>query len=158
MQGGDEQRGFDRGRSKKLLAGIRFSLWLSDAGSSYDCSTCTTRERDNRNCNNRKERRYAILDGPQEWGLVPASLKPVLKIHRSKFFVCPMSVITPATWEMLRLTNACLTAEGDIACLPVAGGWLDQPRWFHQAVEIVRSERNRHRKEQFDRQKSKARK
>jgi hypothetical protein len=75
----------------------------------------------------------------------------VLKIYHSKFFSCPLGIITPASWELLRLVNNCITAEnGDIACLPQSGGWLDQPRWFQQAVDIVRNERNRHRKEQSE--------
>lgn len=88
--------------------------------------------------------------------MLPGSVKAVLKVYRTKFFACPLSVVTPSTWELLRLVNNCITAEnGDIACLPFAGGWLDQPRWFHQAVDIVRNERNRHRREQLEKAKVK---
>lgn len=151
LPGGHVVRDPHGGRSKKLIAGIRVSLWFADAGKPWDCSDCTERQRDQRNCHNKRGVQVTIREGAEEWKQAIPGVKEICKIDRTKFYSCPVSEIWPQTWEMLRLVNACLSSEtGDICCLPLAGGWLDQPRWFHQAVEIVRAERGRHRAEKMD--------
>lgn len=89
-----------------------------------------------------------------EWNLYPPEKKPVEKIYRTKFFACPVSTITQSTWEMIRLANACLSGESDaITTLPFSGGYLDQPHWFREAIEIIRNERAEARKEALEKMK-----
>lgn len=127
----------------------------ADAGS-YDCTTCEQKKKALRNCHNHADVLHPILNGPEDWKLYPPEKKPVAKLDRTKFFACPVSTITPHTWEMIRLGNACLTGEDDaITTLPFSGGYLEQPPWFREAMEIIRGERGRYRKEQLEKLKNK---
>ena len=154
MQGGDVVGSLDRCRKKKLIAGVRFSL-RTDTGN-FDCLSCDAKTKKLLNCQNHTGVLYPILNGPDEWRLYPLERKPVLKLGRSKFFACPVSTVTPHTWEMLRLGNACLSGENDaITILPFAGGYLDQPSWFREAMEIIRTERGKWRQDQREKLKKK---
>jgi hypothetical protein len=75
-------------------------------------------------------------------------LRRVLKIDDIIFLECPMSCITRRTWEILRLVNE--TTDGEhtnILHLPFPGTILDQPPWYRQAVQIVRTGRAEYRKQ-----------
>jgi hypothetical protein len=80
-----------------------------------------------------------------EWEQVPTSYHDyeVRKIEDLKFFACPISTITGATWDLLRQVNICCNAAGEIIHLPEPEySVLDQSPRFLQAVEIVRRERH----------------
>lgn len=93
--------------------------------------------------------------GRDEWLQVPAGLRHVLKIDDLKFYQCPVSCITPRTWRMLRTVNETTNADGDILHLPYPGTILEQPEWYREAVQIVRSERARHRREEMEKLRNK---
>lgn len=95
--------------------------------------------------------RHLILQGADEWRQVSSRYRHVLKLGDMKICACPVSTISSRTWQILRLVNETTDPETtSIRILPFDGGLLDQPLWYRQAVEIVRSERNRHRKEELD--------
>lgn len=99
--------------------------------------------------------KHAILRGPDEWRQVSAALKPVLKIGDIKFYECPVSAITPRSWERMKLVNETTGGENtDILHLPFPGTILDQPPWYREAVRIVRHERAEHRSREFEKQKN----
>lgn len=99
--------------------------------------------------------RHPVLTGAAEWRRVSASLRHVLKIADTKFFACPVSTITRRSWDMLALVNQTTSAEGNILHLPLPGSYLQQPAWYREAVQIVRSERARHQREELDKEKAK---
>lgn len=88
---------------------------------------------------------HLTLHGGDEWNrLVPTSYHDheVLKIDDLKFFVCPLSFITPRSWEMLGLVNETTSGETcEILHLPFPGSYLEQPEWYREAVRIKRGER-----------------
>jgi len=142
-------------RKKKLLGGIRYSLWLSDHAP-WDCTNCTTKQRKLRNCHNRAGYEDTILIGAQEWGSIPASRKHALKLDDAdgkaplKFMACPVSTTTPHTWELIRLVNRCTGGEGtDLQHLPWPGLITDQPPGFLEAVDMMRGERFAYQKKQM---------
>ena len=132
----------ERGRSKKLIAGVRFGL----RSPAYDCETCKTQEQ--RNCHNRKGYAQTLLL-KHEWKEWPV-IKHVEKWDDLKIFECPLTAIKPQTWEILRIVNATVNGDGDILNLPFAGAYMDQPRWYRQAVEIVKRERGEHRRKDME--------
>lgn len=83
--------------------------------------------------------------------MVSSTLRHVLKVADTKFFECPQSAVKSKTWQILSLVNETTGGENtDILHLPYPGTILDQPPWFREAVRIVASERNRHRREQME--------
>lgn len=74
----------------------------------------------------------------------------MLKIADLKYFECPLSVITPRTWQILRLVNETTDSDTNILHLPFQGTILDQPPWYRAAVQIVREERSRHNREELE--------
>lgn len=154
VQGGDVVGDSERERKKKLIAGVRFSLRANTG--SYQCSECDAKRKKRLNCQNHQGVLYPILNGPDDWRLYPPERKWVEKVWRTKFFACPLSTITQGTWELIRLANQCLSGEGDaITVLPFGGGLLEQPPWFREAMDIIRSERAEYRREQLDKLKTK---
>lgn len=143
----------DGGRGKKLIAGVRYSLYLSDPGAKKrDCDNCDQRIRENSNCHNRK-RYLRPIATDKERLLVPASVKPVQKIHTTSFYECPVSAITGKTWQIIGMVNELISAEGEI--LACAGKYDEIPLYLRDAIKIVRQERNRHRAEQMEKQRGK---
>jgi hypothetical protein len=70
-----------------------------------------------------------------------SSQGPSLKFNEVIFKQCPVSAITPKTWEILRIVNTTTDGECNII-LPYRGSsYKDQPKWYLQAVEIVRNAR-----------------
>lgn len=132
------------GRKKKLIAGVRWSLKLSDSGN-WDCSECDERKRDKRNCKNRKKLRYETAER-EEWKQT-ANTQHVEKVLDTKFYACPNSIITGKTWQILKLVNETVDADCNILHLPYEGAYLDQPPWYREAVIIVRANRYRYNKE-----------
>lgn len=80
------------------------------------------------------------------WDLTK-DIKHVAKILDLKFFECPVSVITKKTWDIIKLVNETTDENGKIIHLPFNGSYLDQPPWYREAVIIVRTVRNKYRKE-----------
>lgn len=145
---------FDGQRKKKLIAGVRYSLYISTPGKqAYQCKGCE--KQDKRNCHNVKKYKHSILTGVEEWKLVTPSLRHVLKVGQTKFFECPISAITGKTWKIVGLVNETTNSEGDILHLPFQGCYEDQPQWYKDAVVIVKSERARHRAEQMEKPRGK---
>lgn len=109
-----------------------------------DCSNCPEKKRKQRNCHNKQRRKESIVDKVdwQEW---PASLKPVQKWSSLKFYECPRSAVTNRTWDILGLVNETTNCDGEVLHLPFPGAWLEQPQWYRQAVQVVKSERAIHR-------------
>jgi hypothetical protein len=67
----------------------------------------------------------------------------VKKIEGLKFFACPLSTITGASWELIKQVNICCNSTGDIIHLPEpAVSILEQSPRFMAAVDIIRRERN----------------
>lgn len=127
---------------------MRISLRLTlNPGNGYDCHTCEEHRRQQFNCHNRQRLRHVLLQGADEWRLVPTTLKHVVKIDDLKFFECPGSVITRSTWQILDLLNECLDENGSIKHLlpgpgDEPGHIFNQPGWFRTAAKLVRIERN----------------
>lgn len=92
-----------------------------------------------------------IAIGAAEWLQVPASIKPVLKSGDIKFYRCPLSVITPRSWQLIALVNDCITADGDIIRLPADFGDPLPIPLFREIVKMVRAERASWRREQQER-------
>lgn len=95
--------------------------------------------------------RQLLLQGLDEWITVSTKARDILKLGDMKFMACPVSTITPRTWQLIKLVNETTSAENcEILHLPFEGGLLDQPIWYRQAVEIVRHERAEHRAEEME--------
>ena len=80
--------------------------------------------------------------------MVSSTLKHSYKTRTGavKFFECPVSAIKQRTWNLMRLVNETTSSEHcDILHLVAPGTILDQPLWFTESVQIVRSERAEHR-------------
>lgn len=92
-----------------------------------------------------------MLQGKEEWLSVSSKARAVMKLDDLKFMACPVSTITPRSWQILKLINDCCSAENcDIINLPFPGTLLEQPTWFRQAVDIVRRERAAHRAKEME--------
>lgn len=112
---------------------------------------CPERMRQYRNCRNRNKVKHLLLQGKDEWLQVSSKARDVLKLEDMKFMACPVSTITPRTWQILKLVNDCCSAENcDIIQLPFPGSLLEQPVWFRQAVDIIRRERAEHRSREME--------
>lgn len=85
-----------------------------------------------------------------EWHLVPANRRQVLKVGDLKLFECPLSCITLQTWSILGLVNETTDGDGNILHLPLAGAYLDQPEWYRVAVRIRRTEIAEHRRKALE--------
>jgi hypothetical protein len=83
--------------------------------------------------------------GP-EWDRVPVSYfdHEVKKLDDLIFFACPLSTITPESWELIRMVNLYTNAAGEVGPhLPEPHLPLhDQSPKFLEAVRLVRQERN----------------
>lgn len=55
---------------------------------------------------------------------------------RAVMFQCPVSAIPDPVWELLMLWRDCRTMKA----LPVAGGWLDQPKMVRRAFPVFERE------------------
>lgn len=85
--------------------------------------------------------------------MVSSTLKHSYKAKTGgvKFFECPVSAIKQRTWNLMRLVNETTSSEHcDIIHLVAPGTILDQPLWFTEAVQIVRSERAEHRRREME--------
>ena len=79
-----------------------------------------------------------------EWEELTADMSP-LKIGEVKFLQCPVSVVTEQTWQILSIINK-TTDEDCKIILPYSGtSYLEQPRWYLQAIDIVRAARSKNR-------------
>lgn len=135
------------------MAGVRFSL--RGRTGDYRCNECDAKKKKLRNCQNHQEVLHPFLLS-DDWNLYPPEKRWVDKVYHTKFFACPLSTITQGTWEMIRLANASLSGEQDaITTLPFSGGYLEQPHWFREAMEIIRNERAEARKEALEKMKNK---
>lgn len=81
---------------------------------------------------------------------MPQGLRHVLKMDDLKFFRCPVSVITRASWDLLQLVNDTTSSDGDILQLPCPGSYLDQPERYREAVRIVKTERAAWRRQEAE--------
>ena len=122
-------------------------MYLSDSRSPQDCSDCDERQRKNKNCHNKKELKTEISTGRKEWLSISSDIPHVVKILDTKFYTCPLSVITRKTWKLLELVNDTTDPETNIVTLPYPGAYLAQPSWYRVAVRIIRTERAKYRKE-----------
>lgn len=92
-----------------------------------------------------------MLHGEQEWLTVPAKLRHCLKIEyaATKFYQCPISSITPYSWQLLQLVNDTITADGDLQPLcpghPALAEIAARPQAWREAVRIVKAERAAYR-------------
>lgn len=85
-----------------------------------------------------------------EWHTVSIHHRPALKVGDVKFYECPVTAITPKTWEILSIVNECTDSEGNILNLPFAGSLTDQPQWFRKAVKMVKEERSKRQRDRLD--------
>ena len=136
------------GRSKKLIAGI----WAGFSDTGFDCSNCDEKDKQKRNCGNRKGYLEPLLT-TDEWHSIPASRKHVVKWPGLKVFECPLSVVTKTTWDILRIVNG--TTDGDgYQIRPFRSVcYEDEPEWYKQAVSIVKTQRSKHREQQMEKAK-----
>ena len=112
----------------------------------YDCSDCSDKKREVRNCHNRQHFASPLLL-KEDWKSISATHKHILKVGDLKFFECPASAITRKTWDIISLVNETTNTDGDILHLPFDGTFLDQPSWYREAVRVTRRERAQHTKE-----------
>jgi hypothetical protein len=73
-----------------------------------------------------------------------------------RFYECPVSCITKRTWSIIKLVNECLDAEGNLIQLPFPGCLTQQPKWFRQAVQVVKTERAEYRARELEKKKKEA--
>ena len=52
-----------------------------------------------------------------------------------------MSVITENTWSIIGLVNNTTDADCNILHLPYPGYYLEQPKWYRDAVNIIKGMR-----------------
>jgi hypothetical protein len=130
---------------------VRYGFHLND-NPAFDCTDCTKKQRDVRNCHNHKNFASLILL-KSEWKEVTANHhhSSVLKIGDLKFMSCPVSTITTDTWDILALVSETTDGDCNILNLPFAGTIIEQPQWYRQAVKIVKSERAKHQQERLKR-------
>jgi hypothetical protein len=64
-----------------------------------------------------------------------------MKFGEVKFYQCPVSLITPKTWEILKIVNTTTNGDCNIIFPYKGASYTEQPRWYLQAVEIVRQAR-----------------
>jgi hypothetical protein len=139
--GGNVNRDINGGRSKKLLAGIWFSLYLSDTGGEkYECNGCKKQVK--RNCHNRKGVLHPVISKKEKhYFCRELDQHRVIKINDLLFYECPLSYVTPKTWRILQLINDTTDGDCNITTLPYKGAFTDQPDWYKEAVRIVRTAR-----------------
>ena len=65
----------------------------------------------------------------------------MLKIDRTKFFQCPLQVVTGRTWRMLDVAGETTDHNGNVIQLPYPGAYQDQPVWYREAVRMLRNEK-----------------
>ena len=65
-----------------------------------------------------------------------AGARKVTGLGDIRLYECPLTWITPETNNILRMVYL----ARDSSVLYAAGGWSDQPGWFTEAYEIVRTE------------------
>jgi len=128
------------GTAKKLIAGFRWQI-LNRDGSPFDCDTCTGRDMEARNCGNHlglsedalavTQYTYGVTYEHREKGA-----KKVISLGGIRLYECPLTFITPDTWEMMRLAYM----VEDSKRLLHEGEWGMQPYWLIEAVEIYKAE------------------
>jgi hypothetical protein len=144
-----EKRTALTGGAAKFFGACRFSLWLSiEGGSGWDCAACDERKKEARNCQNRQGLIHPVLIGAEEWRQVSKTLRHALKIDDLKFFVCPLSYITPQSWDLLALVNETTDSESgqylNIGHLPGLAAEIQKAGEgrYREAVRIKRNERH----------------
>lgn len=65
----------------------------------------------------------------------------MLKIDRTKFFQCPLQVITGRTWRMIEIVGETTNIDGGVTHRPYPGAYLQQPVWYREAVRMLRNEK-----------------
>lgn len=73
---------------------------------------------------------------------VPGATRPVYafgspqRAAKDVLFTCPVSAIPDVVWQLLEDWRSCRAMR----CLPVAGGWVDQPLLVRRAFPVFEAE------------------
>ena len=115
---------------------------MSRDGSPFDCKTCTSRDRRQRNCRNalglsEVSRCVDAYSEDIKSELRRAGASKVFSLGDLRLYECPLSYLTRDTGEIIRLVYLC---DGTGHLLH-PGGWGAQPCWLVEAFEIYRRER-----------------
>jgi hypothetical protein len=115
---------------------------LSEAGSPFKCDECSERDKDNRNCFNRKglsEGAIAVESYTDEIAGEHRELnaQKVFSLGTLRLYECPLSYLTQDTREITRLVYLC----EDKGLMLHEGGIGNQPSWFIEAMEVFRAEK-----------------
>lgn len=111
----------------------------------FNCATCSDVDKQKRNCRNVKGLELTAIvwdeydtDRKNEMAkqLTEAGAAKIVGLGDIRLYECPLSWITPETYEVMKFINF----SRDSGALYAAGGWDNQPAWFVRAYEIVRTE------------------
>lgn len=128
------------------MGGVRWGLKRSKGGSPFDCTDCTDKDKEARNCGNHRglstearviseytpeisselEEKKASKVWSLTWNGAPAI----------RLYECPLSCFDDETIEIIRL---CYLID-DTKQLLHPGGWGAQPAWLLEAYEILKLE------------------
>jgi hypothetical protein len=105
----------------------------------FDCKTC--KDKIGRNCKNRKKLEYTVIQdfnfAEKAWRKKNAKHAPkVFRFKDLRLYECPVSYITNETRILLELL---FSEEHPPFIFP--GGWLDQPVWWIEAIQIYKTEK-----------------
>jgi hypothetical protein len=117
-------------------------VFRSRDGSPFDCNECGEKDKEARNCANRKglsegaRAVYSYDDG------IVAELREkkaakVIGLGGLRFYECPLSYLSEETSEIMR-TVFLIDESGHLL---YGGGWAEQPCWLVEALEVYRVER-----------------
>lgn len=116
---------------------------MTAGGSPFECSTCSVKDKEMRNCANA----LGLSDGARAvTSYSPEAVremreKGALKVWSLgdlRLYECPLSYISAETAEVMR---AAYLVEST-GVLFYRGGWAEQPCWLVEAFEIFRAEFN----------------
>lgn len=112
---------------------------LGDGPAPFSCASCTDRDKELRNCGNRKRLKHTALASVKSAGFRPEG-KKVYNLTNGeevlRLYECPVRWITDETMDLLHMVR--LTNETGV--FPLAGGTADQPYWFIEACQIYSRE------------------
>lgn len=125
---------------------MRYSFQKSKNPPPFDCNKCTNR--DERNCQNRHRLIDSGLEGTDFPDWLKRDLQDKLPTKKGKFpratwklpdfklYECPLTWITKDTYKILELL---FLEENPTRIFP--GTWLDQPKWWIEAIQIYKTEK-----------------
>ena len=126
---------------------------MKDAGSPFDCKTCSEADKAARNCMNRLKLSDASRAAFQYTDEVKAEIKrtEAVKVWSTgdiRLYECPLSLFSDPDLEAIRRAVYLSISTGTMM---YSGGFAEQPCWFIEALEIHRIEALRRKEKEDDR-------